>query len=464
VSLVRAMLALWAARLAAAISRLVGRGGSSLPGAVARRLDPNVLRKMGGRLSGGALLITGTNGKTTSALLLEQILTADGRRVVRNRSGANLIEGLTATLLASAGLGLRMRADWAVLETDEASIPRAVSELGPDLLAVTNFFRDQLDRYGELSTTVSMVDKGVGQLPDTAVLVVNADDPYAAKLARSAPGRVVYFGLDADVFAGEGGEETLDARFCPVCGGTLQYRIRFYAHLGHWRCPECGFRRPDPSVAAVGGAGDGVSGRTLALCVDGRPLEVTLALPGTYNLYNAVLAVAVAHTVGASDDAIQGGLHESRGAFGRMETVIWQGRELRLALVKNPTGFNQVLRAVAEDPRPKTVMVAINDRYADGRDVSWLWDVDLETLAPRLGAASWVAAGVRARDMAVRLKYAGVRSEEVRTAGPTVDDALRTLAEVTEPRLCYVLPTYTAMMELRGALQRQGLVASFVEG
>ncbi len=461
---VRAVAALVAGRLAAFVSRLVGHGGSSLPGVVARRVDPDLLRKLGGGLAGGALLITGTNGKTTSSLLVEHILSAAGLRVVRNRSGANLIVGLTATLMRAARMSLSIGADWAVLETDEASIPRAVDEIQPHLLAVTNFFRDQLDRYGELSTAVSLVSRGATALPEGAILVLNADDPHAASLGRNARGLVVYFGLDASALAADVGAETLDARFCPLCGDELTYSLRFYAHLGHFICPGCGFARPNATVEAVDVSSAGTVERQVELRVAGVPLEVTISLPGTYNIYNAVLAVAVGHALAVDPVFVAEGLRNSRGAFGRMETVSFRGRELRLALVKNPTGFNQVLRAVAEDPRPKVIMMAINDRYADGRDVSWLWDVDLETLAPAMGAVRWVAAGTRGADMAVRLKYAGIRPELIRTAGPKADDALEVLVEESVPPLCYVLPTYTAMMELRGALERQGLVSSFIEG
>ncbi len=458
------MAALVAGRLTGSVSRLLGHGGSSVPGAVARRVDPALLRKLGGGLESGSLLITGTNGKTTSSLLVEQILTAAGLRVLRNRSGANLIVGLTATLMQAARLDLSIKADWAVLETDEASIPRAVEEVRPRLLAVTNFFRDQLDRYGELTSAVKLVARGAAALSPAAMLVLNADDPHAASLGREARGPVVYFGLGSPDLALDAGAETLDARFCPICGEELSYSLRFYAHLGHYICPGCGFARPRPTVEAVDVVREGPSVRRVRLLVDGAPTEVTLSLPGTYNIYNAVLAAAVAHGLGVGTEAVVEGLRTSRGAFGRMETVSFRGRELRLALVKNPTGFNQVLRAVAEDPRPKMVMIAINDRYADGRDVSWLWDVDLESMASVMGAVQWVAAGTRAADMAVRLKYAGIHPTLIRTVGTHAEDALQALMEQSTPPLCYVLPTYTAMMELRGALERQGLVSSFVEG
>jgi UDP-N-acetylmuramyl tripeptide synthase len=453
-------LAVMLSRLVGWLSRLAGHGGSSLPGLIARRLDPDVLTRLGARLSGGVALITGTNGKTTTAALAAAALEEGGVRVVRNPSGANLILGLTTALAGDVDCLLRPKSGLALLETDEATMPRAGEELAPRLVAVTNFFRDQLDRYGELSTTVDLVSRGLERLRPGGRAVLNADDPQAAALAAKAPD-VWFYGLDYGHEV-DTDEPPGDARFCPRCRQELRYTQRYYAHLGHYRCPACGFQRPDPRVRveAVTGSGDQ---RELQLATPAGPLAVPLQLPGTYNVYNAVLAVTIALALGTAPEAVAAGLARGRAAFGRMEAVVWRGREIRLALVKNPTGFNQVLRTLAEDARAKDVLVAINDRYADGRDVSWLWDVDFEGVAARIGAESWWVSGTRALDMAIRLKYAGVASDRITVGDGDPGACLEQVVEQTE-RPLYVLPTYTAMLELRERLTQRGVVRHFREG
>lgn len=452
------MLVGWATRW---LGRLAGRAASSAPGSLALRVDPQILRRLSSGFPRGTLMVTGTNGKTTTAMWVEAMLRADGWRVVRNRSGANLLGGLTTALLERASCTLEPRADGAVLETDEATVPRAAAETRPRVLAVTNFFRDQLDRYGEVTTTVSLVARGIEALDPTATLVLNADDPHVAFLGRGRA-NVLYYGLAWQAVT-PADDDPGDARFCPACGQALEYTRRFYGHLGHWGCPACGFQRPVPTVT-VEAVQDQPGRRTAVMDLGGERVEVSLTLPGAYNVYNAACAAAVGRAVGVHGPSMAEGFLSSRGAFGRMEAVAWQGQELRLALVKNPAGFNQVLRAVAEDARPKQVVVAINDRYADGQDVSWLWDVDLETLAPRLHALHWYAAGLRAQDMAVRLKYAGVSPTRVEVVrGPALNALARARQRVPEA-VVYVLPTYTAMMEIRTGLERAGVVRSFREG
>jgi UDP-N-acetylmuramyl tripeptide synthase len=452
---------LWAAwvgaRIVAWASRLLGRGGSSLPGRVALWLAPDVVAAVARQTVGGVVLVTGTNGKTTTAGLVAGMLRTAGRRVAHNRSGANLLPGIAFALLEAYRPGVLP--DMAVLETDEATVPRAAPLVRPRVVLVTNFFRDQLDRYGELSTTVRFVGTGLEYLGPGGRAVLNADDPHVAQLGAGV--EAVYYGLEGPVESGGPLEDPGDARFCPRCGTELVYTVRRYAHLGLWRCPGCGARRPTPQVALVGFE---EMGRWLRIRTPAGEWRLPFGLPGVYNLYNAVAAVATGWVLGLDAQTIRDGLASRAVAFGRMEGIRFRGREVRMALVKNPTGFNQVLAAVASDPRPKTLVVAINDLDADGRDVSWLWDVDLETLWPRARAKRWWVTGLRARDMAVRLKYAGCPPERITVRDGSPERGVLAALDDDGADPVYVLPTYTALLAVRRVFEREGAVRPFREG
>jgi UDP-N-acetylmuramyl tripeptide synthase len=454
-------LALVAVRLVAWALRAMRRGGAALPGRVGQALAPGMLGRLAERCPNGVALVTGTNGKTTTAHLLERAMSESGVSVVRNRSGANLLSGLIAAIaLAPAGTEL------AVLETDEATVPRAAREIRPRVIAVSNFFRDQLDRYGELTTAVEHVKRGLASLRPDGAVVLNADDPNVAALAPAAP-RTVFFGLEGDPAADLGLGDGSDARRCPVCGAPLTYLERRYAHLGNYRCDACGFARPPLDlVVRVGPGRPAMDGQALEFEWRGEAFRALLPLPGTYNAYNAGMAAAAALALGAPADAVARSLGDAPPSFGRMEALVWRGRAVRIALVKNPAGFNQVLATMTEDAAPKDAVILINDRYADGRDVSWLWDVDFERLVAS-GAVEriWVG-GTRARDMAVRLKYAGAPADRVvRVDGPPAAALAAAAADAeAEGRRLYVLPTYTALLAVRGRLVEEGVVRHFREG
>ncbi len=461
--MMRLWVAVWAARLVGLVSRISGRGGSSLPGMVARRIDPLVLSKLVSRLSKGVILLTGTNGKTTTAALAASLLQCDGHPIVHNQAGANLIVGLTSTMVQAEKWRVYPRAALALLETDEASMPRAGQETHPRAIVVTNFFRDQLDRYGELSTTVGMVRKAISQMASDGWLVLNADDPQVAFLGQDQQ-HVIYFGLDLPVNATleETGDDVVDARFCPRCGQALRYRQRYYAHLGDYSCPNCGWSRPIPHWTAT--LWDKQS-HIVTVRHGNDLMELPMNMPGIYNVYNLVGAVAAAMTQGLPAHEMGRCLEHFEPAFGRMEQVMIRDHQIWLALVKNPVGFTQVLEAVGDWPESsKWALIAINDRYADGQDVSWLWDVDFETLGPRLGIDQWWVSGMRAYDMALRLKYAGIPDEKVHVVeNPNialdmmVDQSTRTVT-------IYVMPTYTALLDLRQHLTQKGYTRHFREG
>ena len=439
------------ARLAALASRRLGRGGgTALPGLVAERIEPNIVARLATRLGAGSAVITGTNGKTTTARLLAGMVEAAGRRAVHNRSGSNLMRGLAATLTAAA----TPRASFAqpartagVFEVDEATLPAAVSALQPRALAFTNLFRDQLDRYGEVDSIATLWRRALAQLPATSTVVLNADDPSVAALRRQAPGPLLTFGVEAELT--ESAEaHPADSRWCDRCGSEFAYSARFFWHVGHWRCPGCDDERPIPDVAAtvIDALADGTR---LTMRTPAGALDVLLPLAGLYNAYNALAATSAALALGLPLDAIAAGLERFTAAFGRQERLAVQGRTVEVLLCKNPAGVNQVLRLLTAREAPLHLLVVLNDDIADGRDVSWIWDVDFELLAGRTELL--VASGSRAADIALRLSYAGAGDGLALVDDPR--EAVQLAVSRTPPgATLHVLPTYTAMLSTREQL------------
>ncbi|MCY0881151.1 MAG: MurT ligase domain-containing protein [Firmicutes bacterium] len=463
----RLWLAVLAGRMAGWISRLTGRGGSSLPGLVARKIDPRVLEQLSRQIPQGVALITGTNGKTTTAAIAAHILKHAGQRIIYNRAGANLILGLTATLLQSGRKGIQPQGDLALLETDEATMPRAAREMHPRLIVVTNFFRDQLDRYGELSTTVKFVASGIEGLAPGGWLVLNADDPQAAYLG-SRQGHVRYFGVDLpeELLAmpeDHAAYDIVDARFCPRCGHPLDYERRYYAHIGWYACASCGWQRPEPDFTVTGW--DSAQGMVTIQGPEHETRQIVFPMLGIYNIYNLVAAVAAAAVLHAPFAVAEEAMTSFKPAFGRMEWINWHDAPFWLALVKNPVGFNQVLQAMGQDvAEDKQVLIIINDRYADGQDVSWLWDVDFETWQQRSRVQQWWVSGLRAYDMAVRLKYAGVDPQHIHIVQEP-SQAVKDMAQSSQSTTVnYVMPTYTALLEIREFFAHEGVVRHFREG
>ncbi len=446
---VRTALAVVAGKATGSLSRLTGRGGgTTFPGDVARAVDPQVLRRLARDLKGGAVIVTGTNGKTTTARLVHAVLEGIPARVVANRAGANLIYGATAAAVAGAGVDGRLRADWGVFEIDEATLPAAVDEIQPRVVLVLNLFRDQLDRYGELELMARTIQRALEQLPEQAVAVLNADDPRIGELGSHLPRRPLWFGLDDRQAGAQALPHAADARTCPRCGATLEFDAVYVGHDGEYRCPNGDFARPPLDVAARHLRLEGLD--WLGLNVDGEIVEARLG--GIYNAYNVTAAYAVGKALGLQPAYIAERLKTVAAAFGRQERFEAAGRRFTILLAKNPTGFNSVLRDSVELARGKRYLIALNDRIADGTDVSWIWDVDFELLRPSVQMI--VPAGDRAHDLAVRLKYAGVKAEPPQT---DLGRALDRLMELTpEGEHAFLLCTYTAMLDLRALLVRRG--------
>jgi UDP-N-acetylmuramyl tripeptide synthase len=436
------------ARLLRVASRGLGRsGGTTAPGRMLLRLSPGSIRTMGRRLDEGSVLVSATNGKTTTAAMLAAILGRAGRPLVHNRAGSNMAWGV-ATALLDAG---RQPGQLGLFEVDEAWLPTVAADLEPRIVLLANLFRDQLDRYGELELLADRWAELTSR-PDGPALVLNADDPLVADLGREREG-VTYFGVEDDSQALPELQHAADSKHCRNCGAAYHYDAVYLGHLGRYRCPNCGRERPIPQVAATRVALDGMAGSDVEMRAPAGDLRLRLPLPGLYNVYNAVAATATALELGVAPGDVVEALEGFEGAFGRVETIPVGGRELSILLVKNPAGANEVLRTLVLEHGPLDLWLALNDRIADGRDVSWIWDADFELLRGRVRRA--VCTGTRAEDMAVRLKYAEIGGEIAvdRDLERSLDAAVEGAAG---PRL-FALPTYTALLELRDLLARRGL-------
>ncbi len=520
---VRLVAAIGAGKAAGLASRVLhAGGGTTLPGLVARRIAPDTLRLLSAKLPGGVIVIGGTNGKTTTTRMIATLLSAAGRRVLHNRAGANLVTGLTTTVLAGSTLAGHLHADTALFETDEAALPQALAETQPSLVVLHNLFRDQLDRYGEVDTIASKWRGALEQLPASATVLLNADDPAVAALGEGLQARVCYYGLEDLRQSGGGATHFADSQFCRRCGARYTYSALFYAHIGHYVCPNCGHRRPTPDFRLERLDLDGTAASRLFIAFpagyagihdssdsvdwsqpnDAQPaaatgyLEIRLPLPGLYNALNALAAAAAGLLLGVAPQRIRDTLETFSAAFGRIERIDAHGKPLFMALIKNPVGASETVRMltssvvsgplsvaenhtglapsivssqlpVTENHGQRTtdnglhLLVAINDKYADGTDVSWLWDADFERLAGHVAGA--VVSGTRAADMAVRLKYAGIDPTLI-VAEPDLARALDlALERLPAGATLYTLPTYTAMLELRAELVRRGWAKPFWE-
>ncbi len=460
---VRLSIAITAARGVSVASRRLGRGGgTAAPGLVADRLDPRLLGKIAARLSRGAVVVAGTNGKTTTSRMIADILEADGARVVHNRSGSNLVRGVAAAFAEHSSLLGSPRGDAGVIEADEAAFPEIIKRVQPRVVVLNNLFRDQLDRYGELQSIISKWRPALQQLPATSTVVVNADDPALAALSEGLTAKRIAFGMLGLDYRLDEVPHAADSTVCTECGTPLTYDALYVSHLGEWRCTGCGNRRPTLDFTGGQLKLDGVSGLSMTVTEasgDTWPLET--GIPGLYNAYNALAATAVCRTFDVAPPMIQRSLGAFRSAFGRIERLTYEGREITIALVKNPVGFNEVLRMLTTDGELRVpTLIAINDLDADGRDVSWLWDVDFELLAK--GDARLSTAGIRGADMANRLKYAGVAMDRIVPLGEGLEAAIdRFIASVPSGEGAYILPTYTAMLEIRRIFAERGAIKQF---
>jgi UDP-N-acetylmuramyl tripeptide synthase len=470
------------ARGVGAISRLCGGGGTSAPGKLLMRLAPDAIGDLGARLARGSVLISATNGKTTTATMAAAILERAGISLVNNHAGANMAGGIATTMLDAALPGSAIAGELGVFEVDELWLAQLASQLHPRAILLGNLFRDQLDRYGELETIAERWAEVVRD--GEAKLVLNADDPLLADLGREHPG-VLYFGVDDHSLALAGMAHAADAKHCRHCGAPYVFDAIYLGHLGHYHCPNCGQARPAPSVTATDVRLQGVRAARFTLSTPAGHAEVSLSLPGLYNVYNALAAAALSTALEIPLETIVSGLESTQAAFGRAESVTVSvpalpaasagarngaappaTRELRILLVKNPAGANEVLRTLALEPGEHDVLGVLNDHIADGRDVSWIWDADFELLAGRIRRAT--CSGTRAADLAARLKYAGIDPARIDVREDLADALRAATADRPGPAgdpdaadaPLFALPTYTAMLALRELLVARGEASS----
>ena len=437
---IRRLTAIWAAKAAGYACKKMGRQGVTWAGKIALKIYPPILKELAGEVRKEIFAVCGTNGKTTTNNMLCAALEAEGQKVICNHTGSNMLNGVVAAFVLAAGLNGHIDADYACIEADEASTKYIFPEIHPDYMVLTNLFRDQLDRYGEIDITMDILESMIRTLPKMR-LIVNGDDALSAYLAMDTGNPCTFYGISRQVMKNET-NEIREGRFCKKCGARLEYSFYHYSQLGDYLCPKCGFKRPDPDFDAY----DVQVGDRLAFRVEDRLLSANYK--GFYNVYNILAAYAGVRTAGFSGEHFNDMLRKFNPENGRMEQFRIQGAGVILNLAKNPAGFNQNISAVMQDKSPKDVIIAINDNAQDGIDISWLWDVDFDLFRDE-SIRSVTVSGIRCQDMRLRLKYVDIPSmleEDVETAVRSrVKDGTGNL---------YVLVNYTALFSTRNILKR----------
>lgn len=455
---VRRLAAIWAAKIVSTACKISGRQGVTFAGKIALKIDPDILRDLSSQVRKKIFVVCGTNGKTTTNNLLCSAVESEGMKLVCNHTGSNMLPGVAAAFVLAAKNNGRLDADYACIEIDEASTLRTFPHFKPDYMVLTNLFRDQLDRYGEIDITMDMLNRAMQMAPDMKI-IVNADDALSACLALESNHEFVTFGISERVFSGQEQSEQheiREGRFCKKCGARLDYEFYHYSQIGKYNCPNCDFTRPAPdfdashidmskgldfdiveapSVQKALCAGDGEQGR-----------HIHADYRGFYNIYNILAAYAAARTAGMELHGFDGVLSNFNPQNGRMEHFSVRGTEVILNLAKNPAGFNQNISAVMEDQKEKDVIIVINDNAQDGTDISWLWDVDFDRFA-QAGIHSITVSGIRCQDMRLRMKYVDIPCEMIRDVKSAIEARL-----ADGCGNLYVLANYTALFSTRNIL------------
>ncbi len=436
---VRRLIAVWAAKIVSTACRLSGRQGVTFAGKVALRIDPRILRDLSAMVREKIFVVCGTNGKTTTNNLLCSAIESEGKKLVCNHTGSNMLAGVAAAFVLAAKNNGSLDADYACIEIDEASTLRIFPHFKPDYMVLTNLFRDQLDRYGEIDITMDMLGRAMKMAPDMTV-IVNGDDALSAYLAMKSGNSYVTYGITERVFEEQDGKEIREGRFCKNCGARLDYEFYHYSQLGKYRCPQCGFARPaiDFEASSI----DMSEG--LGFTVENRHFYANYR--GFYNIYNILAAYSAGCTAGLELRAFDRVLAEFNPQNGRMEQFTVGGTHIVLNLAKNPAGFNQNISAVMEDKKEKDIIIVINDNAQDGTDISWLWDVDFDRFSED-NIHSITVSGIRCQDMRLRMKYVNISSELIADVKSAIEARVRDGC-----KNLYVLVNYTALFSTRNIL------------
>lgn len=434
---VRRLIAIWAAKIISTACRISGRQGATLAGKIALKMDPNILKDLSGQVREKIFVVCGTNGKTTTNNLLCSAIEAEGKKLVCNNTGSNMLQGIVSAFVLAAGINGKLDADYACLEVDEASTLRIFPHVKPDYMVLTNLFRDQLDRYGEIESTMDMLKRAMQMVPEMTV-IVNGDDSISSYVAMASGNPYKAYGISEKVFDNE--VEVKEGRFCQKCGAQLEYEFNHYSQLGTYKCPGCDFKRPviDFDASEID-LTDGIKFK-----VEDRNISVNYR--GFYNIYNILASYSAARIAGLKVPHYEEMLQKYNPQNGRMEQFDIDGTHVVLNLAKNPAGFNQNVALVMDDPKDKDVIVVINDNAGDGTDVSWLWDVDYDRFGED-SVKSLTVCGIRRQDMRLRMKYVDIPCEladDVKAAiEARIKDGCKNL---------YVLVNYTALFSTRDML------------
>lgn len=446
---IRVFLAVAACKMSRVLIRLLGRGGTDFPGRIALKICPDLLKYLSKNVV--TILVTGTNGKTTSARMIEQALLDSGISYFSNKSGANLLSGVTAEYAVHSSVWGKCKYSHALIETDEAAFKHIGKLVDAKVVLVTNVFRDQLDRYGDVFGTLESIRLGIENSPN-AVVCLDADDSLCTSLKDAIANEVIFFGVDVPIYKSRV-EELSDAPYCVRCKSEYEYDYVTYGHLGGYRCPSCGYARPEPHISVAEVICSDAEHSEIVVAAEGERYSVSVNQPGGYNIYNATGTMAVGKALGLDLRVVSDSLSHFAGGFGRMEKFHIGECDLRMILIKNPAGCNQVLNFLSQITEPFIFTISLTDRVSDGTDVSWIWDVDFEKLTHMTESLSVVyVTGVRADDMALRLHYAGVSSDKIHV----IKDYTSLMVELTsQDKPVYIMPTYTAMLELRNVISKK---------
>jgi len=428
------------------LSKFLFKGGTNFPGKIALKLDKNILKTVANNYE--VILITGTNGKTTTTSMIYSIIKDSNKPVITNNTGANMYTGIVACFISNYSFKKSAEKKIAVIEVDEANVKFITEYISPKIITITNLFRDQLDRYGEVYTTLKKILEGVEKTP-ASTLVLNGDESLLGNL--NLKNDIVYYGFGTKVHENKIVDINADAKFCTVCKAPYEYNFITYNHLGDFYCTECGYKRPTLTYSVDKIVDLNTNGSTVHI----NNKEYYINQPGTYNIYNALCAYSVARALGIQDNIIEHALKNVASSFGRQETLNIEGKEIKIILVKNPAGYDEAVNTINLDTRKINLSLLLNDNYADGKDVSWIWDVNFERLTS-LNINKIMISGIRLYDMAIRLKVAGFQSDSFLLCKD--EEALLNEIKTCDGEIVYILATYTAMINLRKFLHTKGYI------